>query len=262
MGWNIDLQKLETASLTLEYYLVPWDIAIFQFPVAQLSRLEIRQPDAAQADFQAFRDWRRREQVVLCACRLDHDRMQESLFLEEQGFRFIELNYHPVMERLQQAELGYLQGLQPLAVERAGPEDGAILEEMAGTVFGKERFHTDPRIGATLANLRYRAWMRNSLRDEKQQVLKFLDQGKLAGFFIVEYPADRTCYWHLAAAAPGNQSRGFGKRIWTTMLLHNRNEGIERVETSISSHNIRVMNLYVSLGFRFLNPQTTFHWHA
>lgn len=262
MNWDINLQKLETASLMLEYYLVPWDIAIFQFPVAQLSRLEIHQPDAAPADFQAFKDWLRREQVVLCACRLDHDRMAESLFLEEQGFRFIELNYHPVLEGLQQAKLDALQGLQPLTIEPAGPEDSAVLEEMAGTVFSKERFHTDPRIGASLANLRYRAWMRNSLRDERQQVLKFLDEGKLAGFFIVEYLTDGTCYWHLTAVAPGNQSRGVGKRIWTTMLLHNRNEGIERVETSISSHNIRVMNLYVSLGFRFLNPQTTFHWHA
>lgn len=262
MNWNIDLQKLETASLAIEYYLVPWDIAIFQFPVAELSRLEIHQPDTAQEDFQAFKDWLQREKVVLCTCRLDHDRMPESIFLEEQGFRFIELNYHPVLESLQQAKLDALRGLQPLTVEPAGPEDGAFLEEMAGTVFGKERFHTDPRLGASLANLRYRLWMRNSLQDERQQVLKFLNEGKLAGFFIVEYLANRTCYWHLTAVAPCKQGHGVGKRIWTTMLLHNRNEGIERVETSISSHNIQVMNLYVSLGFRFLNPQTTFHWHS
>jgi ribosomal protein S18 acetylase RimI-like enzyme len=262
MSWNINLQKIETASLSLDYYLVPWDTEIFQFPVVQLSRLEIHHSDAARADFQVFKDWLQREKVVLCACRLDHDRMQESLFLEEQGFRFIELNYHPVMECLQQVHLDSLQNLEPLTVAPAGPEDAAILEEMAGTVFGKERFHADPRVGAAIANLRYRAWMRNSLQDERHQVLKFSDQRRLVGFFIVEYLADKTCYWHLTAVAPGNHGQGVGKRLWTTMLLRNRDEGIERVETSISSHNIRVMNLYVSLNFRFISPQTTFHWHV
>jgi hypothetical protein len=43
------------------------------------------------------------------------------------------------------------------------------------------------------------------------------------------------------------------------LMLHNA-QGIEAVETCVSGHNIRVLNLYSTLGFRMAGAEMTFHW--
>jgi hypothetical protein len=44
------------------------------------------------------------------------------------------------------------------------------------------------------------------------------------------------------------------------MLAFHRREGVQEVSTSISSHNVAVLNLYASMGFRFPAPTITLHW--
>ena len=68
------------------------------------------------------------------------------------------------------------------------------------------------------------------------------------------------CFWSLIGLAPGRQGSGLGKRVWRAMLRHHQEEGSDVVSTSISSLNIPVLNLYVSLGFRFPAPTMSLHW--
>jgi hypothetical protein len=42
-------------------------------------------------------------------------------------------------------------------------------------------------------------------------------------------------------------------------LLRHKGEGATSVETTISGHNLAVMNLYARLGFSFASAQMTFH---
>ena len=43
------------------------------------------------------------------------------------------------------------------------------------------------------------------------------------------------------------------------MLLRHRAEGATFVETTISGHNLAIINLYARLGFSFGAAQMTFH---
>ncbi len=91
-------------------------------------------------------------------------------------------------------------------------------------------------------------------------LLKAEVEGDLVGFFILEHRPDRSVYWHLTAIAPRWQGKGMGMSLWQTMLLRHRTEGASFVETTISAHNLPIINLYARLGFSFRSAQMTFHW--
>ena len=69
------------------------------------------------------------------------------------------------------------------------------------------------------------------------------------------------CFWSLVGLSPEFTGRGLGYETWNAMLQFHKGEGVYKVRTSISSHNIAVMNLYTKIGFRFSEPEITLHWH-
>ena len=258
MDFDYKLEKMHTDALTLEYFHVPWDTEILEQPVAEIRHLEIREPEAAGRDFRAFTSWCGEHAITFSSCRIPHDQVIESMFLQAQGFRFIELNYRPRMNKLQELELPD----DEITIEPAVDADRMLLAEMAGSVFQHGRFHQDPRLGVALGNRRYKTWLLNAFEMPQQKVLKCLLGSEIIAFFVVEYPEQDHCFWSLIGLAPGMQGKGLGKRVWRKMMRKHQQEGIETITTSISSHNVAVLNLYVSLAFRFPVPDATFHWRS
>jgi ribosomal protein S18 acetylase RimI-like enzyme len=249
-------RSIRTAALQLDYFFVPWDTEILGVPVAQISELHVTDPGAAERDYEEFASWCARESIALCSCRVPAERVADAMFLEERGFRTIELNYLPRLEQLQSRSLPQ----DALRVEPATSQDREVLSDMAAQVFRHGRFHQDPRIDPALGDRRYRAWMWNAFDRPTQRVLKCLLDDAVVGFFVVETPQPGHCFWSLTGLAPGLQGRGLGKRVWQTLLRHHQGEGAQTVSTSISSHNVPVFNLYVALGFRFPAPSVTLQW--
>lgn len=258
MDFSYTTERLTTPRLEMEYFQVPWDSEIVGFPVGQINGLVVKETTGASEDFERFTDWRRAQGIRLCSCRIPHDRAAESMFLQTHGFRFIELNYRPYLEGLQDAQFS----AEGIDVREAEEADVDPLSAMVATVFEHGRFHQDPRLGPAVGNRRYERWMRNSFNHSAQTTYKCVHRGHTVGFFVVEYPSDTSCQWSLIGLAPGLPGKGWGTRVWNTMLKFHQAQGLERVETSISSHNTAVFNLYVKLGFRFPQPSATFHWHA
>jgi len=255
-NFTYKLESIQTDALALDYFLVPWDTEILSQPVAEIRRMEIREPEAAGRDYRAFSRWCEKKAVTLCSCRIAHERLFESMFLEAQGFRFIELNYSPRLNKLQEFELED----DVIQIQLASHQDRELLAEMAGNVFQHGRFHQDPRLGTTLGNYRYRTWLLNAFEQPHQQVLTCVLNDEIIAFFVVEYPEKGHCFWSLVGLAPGKQGQGLGKRVWRAMLRKYQQDGVDTIVTSISSQNIAVLNLYVSLGFRFPKPYAIFHW--
>lgn len=246
---------LVTDNLLLEWAEAPWDTAIFGYPVLQINRLEVRSP-RADKDMAAFEFARVRSGCGFASCRLSHERLRESMLLEDHGFRFIEMLYQPELDNLQ----GHEFNETGLTVMPAGREDLPTLMDIAGSAFRNERFHMDHRLDPQLGDQRYRNWVRSSLDHPSQRLHVIRDGSLLAAFFVTERLADGTCYWHLNAVTPDAQGKGYGRRAWLTMLHRAQGEGAQRVRTSIVARNHRVLNLYARLGFRFPPPLMTFHW--
>jgi RimJ/RimL family protein N-acetyltransferase len=256
MKFDFSIESIRTPALALDYHLVPWDSEIFGRPVAQISEVRLSDAHQAERDFEPFTGWLTQHAVELCACRLPASAMAESMFLEDRGFRFVELNYLPALAQLQDRRCDVTE----IRIEPAAPSDRDTLADMAAEVLRHGRLHQDPRIDPALGSKRYRTWMINAFEHPRQRVLKCLLDAAIVGFFVVEYPQPAHCFWSLIGLAPGLQGRGLGKRVWNAVLEHHRREGIQHVSTSISSHNVAVFNLYVALGFRFPAPSITLQW--
>ena len=256
MSFDYVTRCIRTAALQLDYFLVPWDTKILGVPVAQISELRVSDAVAAARDYEEFARWCASERIALCSCRLPAERVADSMFLEDRGFRTLELNYLPRLEELQSRSFPE----DTLQVAAATEQDRELLADMAAQVFRHGRFHQDPRIDPALGDRRYRAWMWNAFERPTQRVLKCLLDDAVVGFFVVEAPQPGHCFWSLTGLAPGLQGRGLGKRVWHTLLRHHQAEGAHTVSTSISSHNVPVFNLYVALGFRFPAPSVTLQW--
>lgn len=243
-------------ALSVECVIVPWDTDIFGFPVAQFRAMQVFDATQAAAEYQVVADWLEKRKVRIVSCRLPHDQLRESMFLEEQHFRFIEMVLHPRLDRLAQCDFPQ----DTLVIAKAEEADLPIIESIAERAFGHERYHADHRLDPRLADRRYSRWVRNSFAHPRQQLLKIQDGSHLIAFFIVEIDSEGGAYWHLTAVAPEWQGRGCGKRVWQSMLRRHVIEGVKHVDTTISARNIPVLNLYARLGFRFLPPEMTFHW--
>lgn len=246
---------IEYGDAHLECRIVPWDTAVFGFPVAEISRLDLGDGPAGRSCLGAFATWCSEREVRLSTCRLDHLSLQESMALEDLGFRFVETVYQPHIELDHEIP----SPRRPIDVRTALAEDHRAVEEIARTAFTTGRFLLDQRLPADLSGARYANWVRTSLNDPPHVVLAARSDGDLIGFFIVEQNGD-SVYWHLTAVAPGAQGKGLGRDLWRTMLLRHRAEGARGVTTTISGHNLAALNLYARLGFSFGSAQMTFHW--
>ena len=178
------------------------------------------------------------------------------MFLEDHGFRFIEMVYSPRLDGLNR--VGLVENAP--SISPATTSDIVDIEHIAASAFTTGRFLLDRRLDPVLSAERYRVWVRNSFDNERHTVLKATVDGQIAGFFITEDRPDGSVYWHLTAIAPGWQGRGIGAALWKSMMTRHFEAGRTAVETTISGHNAPVLNLYASLGFRFQPPSMTFHW--
>ena len=247
--------SIQEEGLQLKAELIPWDTDVFGFPIAQLSDLIVEDSTLAFVKFEKLNQWASTHGIKMINCRLPHEQLKESFFLEEQGFRFIEMVLHPVMENLQDIRVPD----SVLQVREVPDYEVALIQDMAEKCFAHERFHMDPRLNTELANVRYGRWVTNSTHSSSQLLLKIEDGSEIVAFFVIELTQNKRVYWHLTAVTPEFQGRGYGRKAWLAMLGYHQANGVKQVSTTISARNTRVLNLYSQLHFRFTPPEMTFH---
>jgi RimJ/RimL family protein N-acetyltransferase len=248
-------QCIDTPALALRYHLAPWDRPFFPGNTAAISSIHVRGQHGAALEFATFRAWCADNDVRLVSCRLEQEQLTECGFLESLGFRFIELNYRP-----SRSHLGEFAADPAIAVGPATAENEAEIVAIASRIFTTGRLQLDPQIGPEIGDRRYAAWAANAFRNPKQTVLTCRKEGRIIGFLVLEKPAPDKRFWSLIGLAPELAGHGLGRRTWHSLLAFHAAEGVTEISTSISSHNLAVFNLYVSLGFRFPPPEITLHW--
>jgi len=257
MNFEFEIQTLETEALLVRYFFVPWDSELMNRPVAQVSCVEIRDPDQAKHDIGGFLEWIEENGIAFVTARFKHSALLETRLMQDLGYGFVELNFRP------EITLSSSISATPASYffRQAAPSEIARLSDLAGTTFSRTRFHLDPFLGPAIGNNRYRMWMRNAFEHPSQEVLICEMAGELAAFFVQERPQPNQVFWSLVGLVPEKQGKRLARSVWTALLSELRDVGVAKVSTSISSLNSPVLNLYASLGFRFPEPEAVFHWH-
>jgi hypothetical protein len=237
--------------------LLPWDEAIFGFPVADLRMGP--DPPAAK-DFPLFREallsFCRRTKSELISVRVAASDTALSALLLQSGFVYVDFALLATLSKLEPASLRKTG----FTLRRAEPADHEAIYQICGNAFHFGRYHTDPHFPRELANRRYVQWLRRALSGSDPDDVVFVlgGPGKVIGFTHVVLH-DTNADLRLLAVAPGS-SLGFWLYTETLRAVHAL--GAKGVSAGISAANVRVMQICSALGFRFSHPEVILHWHA
>ncbi len=118
--------------------------------------------------------------------------------------------------------------------------------------FRHGRFHRDFNIEKKQADCRYNSWLAQLFEEKKVWGLMYNQD--LAGFWAF---SENKILLH--ALSPNYQGKGMAKYFWSLACQEMFKFGYTEIISSISASNIPALNLYVSLGFKFKNPQDIYH---
>ncbi|MDQ0156904.1 GNAT family N-acetyltransferase [Robertmurraya andreesenii] len=114
------------------------------------------------------------------------------------------------------------------------------------------RFHKDFNLPDNLCDNRYNTWLREMYYEDN--VFGIYYNGDIAGFF--GYREDKIL---LHALSDEYRGKGLGKYFWYAAYDYLFNKGYKVLSSSVSASNLAIVNLYISLGFKFRNPLEVYH---
>lgn len=240
--------------------VVPWDTETFGFGVSDLRPCYAKNTvfDACLLE-DALTDYASNQQVALITTSISSDEHAASFLLQQANFRFIDLSLRVHYESCNPA--APLNHLPALSVFPAAAEDIDTLVDMAGNSFQHGRYHQDNQICRSLADQRYRDWIRRCLHpDNAQEILTVKTGNSICGFSIVELKKDQG-YLHLHAIDSQWRGKKFGYAMIIQSLNYLYQSGAKSVDTKISASNLGAVNMHSRLNGHFTAADYLLHWH-
>jgi hypothetical protein len=240
---------------------LPWDEAIFGFPVAALNLGGAPLPAAEPLTLftAALRDFCRETKAELVSASVPGGAAVTQSVLCAAGFVPVEFSLLAQIPHLTPARLP-----QPrFSLRPAELQDHDAVRRIAGVAFIAGRYHGDPRFPRALANLRYSRWIERALDTPGPggHVFVLGPPGSVVGFMHVVI-RDGHADLRLGAVDPENDLGFAGFSLYAETLRAVCALGAHSVSAKIAAANTRVLNVCAMLGFRFSNPESAFHWHA
>jgi len=120
--------------------------------------------------------------------------------------------------------------------------------------FSNDRFHEDFQCPEAIANRRFELWICDLLH-QKEVIFDIVEvNGEAAGFM-----ARKENHLIIAGFSKKYVRAGLGDYLWLGSLCSMQENGLRYAETLVSTNNIPSLNLHARLGFKFRNPQYSFH---
>ena len=240
---------------------LPWDEAIFGFPVADVSLSRDSLPEtnpsvALREALHAFCDQTKSE---LVSAHADGADTAAQAMLVAAGFLPVEFS---ILVQIQQLKTESLPK-QRFTLRTAEPEDHEAIFRIAESSFGFGRYHGDPRFPRDLANRRYVQWVKNALvgGNPDDHVFVLGGPNTVLGFMNVVI-RDGHADLRLGTVDFDSQIGFAGFALYAETLWVVHTLGARSASAKVAAANTRVINVCASLGYRFFNPEMTLHWHA
>lgn len=174
------------------------------------------------------------------------DPLSSKALLHQYGFYYCDTLLTPICSRANFKEYvdSSVSISRQIALESLSPYSQHLF------VYG--RFYRDFNMDPQKADRRYQNWLMELARNNNVYVL-FYD-GIEAGFIGVNQNQ-----LILHALNDHFRGKGLAKFLWTAVCHDLFDRGFDEVMSSISAANLPVLNLYSSLGFRFVNAVDVYH---
>ncbi len=141
------------------------------------------------------------------------------------------------------------------------PAEESAVVDIAGAVFGMDRYYRDPMISKAAASRMKRDWAANYFRGQRGRwMVVARDGGRVVGFLQLLYLDGRYMFIDLIAVAPSHMGQGVGKAMIAYAVDHCPD--VDTVIVGTQAVNIPAARLYETMGFRLTSLQHVFHCHG
>lgn len=152
-----------------------------------------------------------------------------------------------------------------ICLRLADNNDLDAMLRFAKGAFVTQRFHADSHITVDQAESLYGKWIKTAMADKKQKTLSMDINGKPVAFMVYyvndlrEYFNLRFAMWKMALIDPSLKHQGIGSDFFAALLHYHREEGMDIVDSGLSSRNILSLNTHIKLNFKVVSTLFTFH---
>ncbi|MFD1037581.1 N-acetyltransferase [Virgibacillus byunsanensis] len=174
------------------------------------------------------------------------DPLESPKKLLRHGFYYVDTLIEPVCTK---EKLNLFSNEDTLISKEYNSKD---INEIAEEVFTHGRFHRDFNIPSSMADLRYRNWVKDLQAND--QICALYYKGGLAGFYA--YENDKVL---LLGIKKEYQNKGLAKAFTSQGCYTQLKLGHDQLRTSISAANVTSLNLFYALGFRLSHTIDVYH---
>jgi hypothetical protein len=136
-------------------------------------------------------------------------------------------------------------------------ESPFVIQDGELKTFPHERFYSLPGASEARVNARYLRWSNNLIRQYPATCLRFLQDGNVQGWFLSRPEAGSI---NLTLAMLNATATASGFDLYARALAEYFRMGFRLGAASFSVRNSPVLNIYSSLGARFLEPRECWMW--
>jgi len=115
-------------------------------------------------------------------------------------------------------------------------------------LFNTDRIALDPNLGIEKSNIRYKNWIKNSLKKDDFSLNEIIFDNKNVGFIFGSTEGD---YFHytIAGIYKAHQGKGYGSLIGLIPIKYCIDNKIENTIVRASSNNTAILKIYTRIGF-------------
>lgn len=194
---------------------------------------------------------------VFSYAKIATDKIRDVSYLSDLGFR-------PV-------DVALTYDNKPLSVSRSGisrfavSEDREAVRGLASKGFVYSRFHLDPFISDTTANIIKRDWAGNFFDGNRGDGMVVAElNGNVVGFLQLIWGKNDCLVIDLIAVDSAFRNQGIGRDMIAYASLNGTGNGQIPVQLRVGTQaaNIPSVRFYESLGFRLVGSQYVLHYHG
>jgi hypothetical protein len=240
----------------INYRLTPWDTKSLNLKTLEITEIQFNTIDEFTEEYSNFENNIIKDGVQFVYTRINAQNFELRRVIQNLGFYFAESSMEVSLSKLEKFQE---RKLPKIDFHLPNLDEIEQIRSIAYESFDFSRFHEDFSINGISARERYSNW----ILDLAENNLDFLVSkigNQVIGFNIQKTNFEsKSATLILAGCKRGAEL--FVMPLWNQILLHNKNIGISKVTTLISSANIGVANVYFQFGFKVNKTLFGFHKH-
>jgi hypothetical protein len=190
-------------------------------------------------------------------------RVDISLYLQDAGYRFIELittcHHDGRIPALPSVQQRIIDSVPYRKMDEYDLEEAFTM--ICGGMFDTDRVSLDPRFSRAQAASRYIGWIEDEIA-RGSQMFKIEYKGRSAGFFNLRHVGNRSAAAAIGGVYPEFQKAGLGICINYFEIVEGLKQGARRIVTSFSSNNRGAAAIHFLLGYSIGDQYYVFIKHA